>query len=610
MSTLSIGATAAHAPSANLAPPASSLPVLEWFERIAQQTPEKIAVFDGQPLSYGDLLGKSCALARVLVEEHGVRPEDRVAVFMERSAELLISLLAIFAAGAAYLPLDPALPRLRLETMVADGRPRLLLSSPRTSASAGLCETERVVERTQARITRSPLRTVKLDQLAYLLYSSGTTGRPKAAMGTHRCLSNLVEWQLSHDNFPFGARILQYSPMSFDVSLQEIFTALLSGGTLWITPDEARADLRELNRYIVDHGIQVLYLPAVVVNELFGEQHALDWSAHRLERVIVAGEQLRVSPGLRRFLQNHPQLVLHNHYGPVETHVVTGARFRATRGELPELPAIGEPISATAVNLLDSQLRPVNEGKTGEMYLAGAGVGRGYWGQPALTAERFVPNPSGEGVCYRTGDLARVSEEGELEFLRRADDQVKIKGYRVEPREVALTLLQSGLVEDAFVIPKSDGGGTRLSIYVVRRRELELAQLRRYLADRLPAYMLPSEWVVLDRLPRTHHGKVDARALAVLEGERASVSAPEDRAGPPSEFAGLLLPLWSEILGRTVGLDDDFFDLGGESLRGMQLLARVHRDLGIVLRLRELFDAPTVRGMAAIAETRSKGEAK
>ena len=590
--------------------------VIEWFDSVSDLAGRAPAVyFDGKTLSYQELRERSGALAAELVRRYGVRPEQRVAVLMERSADLVVALLAILEAGAVYLPIDPTLPRLRVEAMLADGQPRVLLVSSRTEALAEAFACSRVV--IDAPAMRQPqagtrLPRPQLEQIAYLLYSSGTTGRPKAIMGTHHCLSNLVAWQLEHDAFPAGARVLQYSPMGFDVSLQEILTALLSGGTLSIAPDAMRADLPELCRFVVNQAITVLYLPVVVLNELFGRTQQLDWSGNRLERLIVAGEALRVSPGLREFLQRNPKVMLHNHYGPTETHVATGSRFDATCA-LPDMPPIGNPVADTNVYLLDPRMDSVQAGTAGEIYLSGPGVARGYFGQPALTSERFVPDPTGNGLCYRTGDLARWRSDGQLEFLGRRDDQAKVKGYRVEPREIGRILLESERVEDVFVRAQPSPAGTMLAVYLVTRGSQDVSELRRYLAARVPEYMVPAQWFAVDFLPKTVHGKIDERALARLQIAGSSGAPDTGDTGSDCEQAGLsdkLSGLWCEILGRPVGMDDDFFELGGESLRGMQLIARVHRELGIGLRLRDLFDAPTVRGMASVAATRMKGDAK
>jgi amino acid adenylation domain-containing protein len=477
------------------------------------------------------------------------------------------------------------------------------------------------------------------EQLAYVIYTSGSTGRPKGIGLPHRVLLNLVTWQIGASRDP-AARTLQFAAPSFDVSLQETLATWCAGGTLVAAPEEARRDAGLLARLLREQRIERLFLPYVALRQLAeqmseqavapfpplpveggamgeGGQGGEDPTARRpeplhLREVITAGERLQVTPQLRSFFHNLPACTLHNHYGPSETHAVTEHILTGDPAGWPTLPPVGRPIANTRAYLLgvlDGAFRPVPVGTPGELLFGGEGLARGYVGRADWTAERFVPDGvSGESGArlYRTGDLARLRPDGAIEFLGRIDHQVKIRGFRVEPEEIEAALQAHPAVRESAVVPVESAGNVRLVAFVVTEPLADLAgELRRFLGQTLPAYMIPAAFVPLAALPQTRSGKADRRALAKLAPE-AMVS--ESAAGavhgvaPRGPVEEAVAAIWREVLhlGPTgaVSVHDSFFDLGGHSLLATQVISRVRSAFGIDLPLALLFEAPTVAGLA------------
>jgi len=496
--------------------------VHELFAAAAERTPDAVAVeHGGERVTYAELDARANRLARRL-RRLGVGPDERVALALERSVGMTVAVLAVLKAGGCYVPVDPAYPAERIAHMLGDSRAAVLVTTSAvaarlpTGASAVLA-----VDADADLIAREdpapPAAPTDAENLAYVLYTSGSTGLPKGAALPHRALANLLDWQLRRWGSGAAARTLQFSSLSFDVSFQEIFSTWCAGGTLVLVDDDTRRDAEALLAYLGEMRVERLFIPFAALQNLAEVAARAGAELPELREVITAGEALRTTPQLRAFFRMNPRARLENQYGPSETHVVSAHLLAADPGAWPPLPPIGAPIEGAALHLLDESGAVVAPGAEGEVYAAGAALARGYLARPALTAERFVPSPFGPAGArlYRTGDRAKWTDDGELEYLGRTDAQVKVRGYRVELGEVEASVQSHPAVHQAAVAAHGDGSSKRLVAYVVALpgRTAEAASLRAHVAARLPEHMVPAAWVPLEVLPLTPSGKVDRRAL-------------------------------------------------------------------------------------------------
>ncbi len=447
-------------------------------DRAAHLTPDAIAVsFGDVGVPYRTLTRRANALARRL-QASGVGPDVVVGICLDRSIELIVGILAVLKAGGAYAPLDPAYPSDRLEYMVRDAAARALLTSRRLTnvpavEGADVIYLDDPAIATEEADEAPATADLTLDHLAYVIYTSGSTGRPKGVAMPHRPLSNLIAWQLQASAVGGGGRTLQFTSPSFDVSFQEIFATLCSGGELVLVSDLTRRDPRALLQLLRDRGVARIFLPFVALQQL-AVTGANDADLPALRELITAGEQLRITPALAQWFARHPQATLHNHYGPAEAHVVTAYTLAGTPDSWPTLPPIGGPLPNVEILLLDEHRQPVPAGTSGEIFIGGVCVARGYLHRPELTEERFLPHPlrADGGRVYRTGDLGRLLPDGNIEFLGRADDQLKIRGFRVEPGEIETVLLQHTGVRQAAVVARDDASGAkRLAAFLVPAEE-------------------------------------------------------------------------------------------------------------------------------------------
>ncbi|GJF31178.1 hypothetical protein KNE206_38780 [Kitasatospora sp. NE20-6] len=566
--------------------PGAGLPAL--FEAQVRATLEAPAVVsEGTVLTYRELNRRANRLAHALIAR-GAGPEQIVALRLPRSAELVVAVLAVLKTGAAYLPVDPDYPAARIASMLEDARPAVVLDGLAAVTPAG--------EQPET----DPAVPVDARHPAYVIYTSGSTGRPKAVVMPAAGLLNLLAWHHRAVGGEPGTRTAQFTAISFDVSVQEMLSALLYGKTLVVPTEEQRRSAELFAHWLERHGVEELFAPNLVIEALAEAAGEAGLELPSLRLVAQAGEAMRLGGAVRRLQARRPGRVLHNHYGPAETHVVTAYPLPADPADCPLPVPIGRPIDNCQVYVLDPALRPVAPGVLGELYLAGAGLARGYLNRPGLTATRFVADPYGPAgsLMYRTGDLVRWRADGELEFAGRVDHQVKVRGFRIEPGEIEAELTAHPGVAQVAVLAREDRPGeTRIVAYVVppAGTGATAAELAAYLRDRLPDHLVPAAFVVLDALPLTPNGKLDRAALPAPEqpgtiGGRA----------PRTPQEQILCGLFAEVLGLArVGVDDDFFDLGGHSLLATRLVSRVRATLGAELELRSLFRTPTPAGLAA-----------
>ncbi len=561
--------------------PQGSLPAL--LEAQVARTPTAPAVQMADTiLSYADFNARVNQLARHLISR-GAGPESIIALMMPRSVEQIVAVWATLKAGAAYLPVDPAYPAERVAFMLRDAAPVLTLTEAidvSALPSSNLTDAERL----------SPLRPA---HPAYVCYTSGSTGVPKAAAMPCGAMVNLVTWTMAH--FPPG-RMAQFSSLSFDTSAMEILATTVNGGCLVVPHEGVRRDAEEYVRWLVKHEVNEMLVPNLVVEAMCDAASFMRAALPALRRICQGGEALVLSPRLKELYAANRELRLINHYGPTETHLAVARLFPAAVGDWPAEPPIGRPIANTQAYVLDAHLQPVPAGVIGELYLAGAQVARGYLHRPAFTASRFVANPFGPpgARMYRTGDLVRWREDGELVFAGRVDHQVKIRGFRIELGEIEAVL--RGHAEVAQVAVTAVGerrGAERIVAYVVTASApIDAEALRRHVAAALPDYMVPSAFVQLERMPLNPNGKLDRRALP--PPARAESGRPPRT---PTEQA--LCELYAHVLAaQAVTIDDDFFALGGHSLLAAKLISRIRSTLRVEVPIRALFEGPTPAALA------------
>jgi amino acid adenylation domain-containing protein len=566
----------------------------------AARTPDAVAVALGPDrLTYAELERRAGALARHL-RTLGVGPDVPVGILFDRSPDQWVAVLAALKAGGAYLPLDPANPPERLRLMVEDAGAPVVLTQ--TSLAGIDVDGEAEDPGTEPQ------------SLAYLLYTSGSTGRPKGVAMTHEAAVNMLSWQLRTSRAGVGTRTLQFAPLAFDVSFQEAFSTWASGGTLVLVSEEIRRDAPALLRLLAAERVERLFVPLVALQQLAiaAADPAAAGTSLALREVMAAGEQLYVTPQVRALFAALPGAVLQNHYGPTETHAVTWLTLDGDPAGWPERPSIGRPLDNARIFLLGAAQEPVPAGVPGELCVGGVGLARGYLARPDLTAERFVPDPLAKDLAdspgerlYRTGDLARWLPDGTLELLGRGDHQVKVRGFRIELAEVEIALARHPAVLQAVagVRGGEEGAGAkRLAAWCVFRDgmpEPSWSELRAFLAETLPDFMVPTLWMRLDALPLTGSGKVSRRALPAPEGAAGG----GDFVAPVTPLEELLAGIWSDVLGvERIGLHDSFFDLGGHSLLATQVVSRIREACRVDLPLRRIFEASTLEELARAVE--------
>jgi amino acid adenylation domain-containing protein len=582
------------------------------FEDQVGRTPTAIAlVYEGQTVTYADLNGRANRLARFLREKN-VGPETCVGICVERSVELVVGLLGILKAGAAYVPMDPSYPEQRQQYLLRSAAPRVVLTQAhlkkgRFAVAATVIALDgdwsEIAQRDAANLDPREVN-VRPRNLAYVIYTSGSTGEPKGAMNEHRAVVNRLLWMQEHYRLTSEDRILQKTPFSFDVSVWEFFWTLISGARLVIARPGGHQDPLYLQGLIEREGVTRLhFVPSML--QVFLEQVRPE-SCASLRHIVCSGEEL--SPLLNdRCLASLPQARLSNLYGPTEAAVDVTAWECTMTPEGGRVP-LGKPISNVQMYVLNRQRQPLPVGVAGEIHIGGVGVGRGYLNRPDLTAERFVPDPfSGDpgARLYRTGDLGHWRANGVLEYLGRNDHQVKIRGLRIELGEIESKLLQHDQVKETVVVARTDETGEKtLVAYVVPKDarspscESITNALTAYLQGILPDYMVPGAMVVLERLPLSPNGKLDRRALPAPQ-----VALARRYEAPEGATEILLAEIWRKLLRVSrIGRRDNFFELGGHSLHGVRVIAKVAENYGVELPAVALFRHPTLEALARYVE--------
>ncbi len=577
--------------------------VHQLFEEQVERTPDAVALICGnRNLSYGELNRRANQVAHYLMVL-GVRSGTMVSICMERSIEMVVGILGILKTGAAYVPLDPSYPAERLFFMMEDCRTPMLLTQKSVLNSLPENRTRIICldddwEIMSEQSTENIKSNVVPDDLAYVMYTSGSTGKPKGVEVPHRGITRLVTGQ-DYLRFDAGQRFLLLAPISFDASTFELWGALLHGA-LCVVYTERYPSVALLGDIIKQHSISTLWLTSSYFNTIIDEAPKI---LAPVKQLITGGESLSATH-IQKAMEILPHVYLVNGYGPTESTTFTCCYDISGSLKLPVLSIpIGKPISNTRVYLLDKHMRPVPVGVYGEIYIGGDGLALGYHNRPELTAEKFVANPFSDksrARLYRTGDLARYLPDGNIDFSGRIDHQLKVRGFRIEPGEIEAVLGQHDGVGEAIVIAREDHPGDKRLIAFVVPNEMSgitTKQLRSDLKERLPDYMVPSFFVMLDSLPMTTSGKVDRKALPEPGLERTDLE--EQFVAPRNELEKQLVRVWEKVLGiEQVGIRDNFFDLGGHSLLTVKLIAEVKKATGKDLTVIAVFKAPTIEQMA------------
>ena len=585
--------------------PDSNLLVHELFERQAATTPDAVAVLLGrEQLTYATLETRANRLAHHL-KQRGVGPDVLVALWLERSLELVVSMLAVLKAGGAFVPLDLGYPRERLAWLLEGAQPRVLLTQsslangiPKSCAEFVLVDQEWAL--IEACPSDQPQRAATSENLAYVIYTSGSTGRPKGVMIPHRAITNHMLWMQSV--FPITAQdaVLQKTPCGFDAAIWEFFAPWTVGARLVLARQDGHRDPAYLVSEIVQQRITTLQVVPTLLSLLLDEPEFRRCST--LRRVFSGGEAL--TPELQDRFFTTIDAELHNLYGPTET-CIDSVVWSCERSERRARVPIGRPIANMRCYIVDRRNHLVPIGAAGELLIGGVGLSRGYWRSADLTAARFCCDPFRAGDdnrTYKTGDLARYLRDGNIEYLGRLDHQVKMHGYRVELEEIAAALKAHAALSDAMVTTADGGRTAQLVAYVCPRNglSLQISELRRHLEERLPSYMIPAVFVVLDRLPLTPNGKVDRAALPAPESTRPELEAAY--VSPTTAAEATLARIWSEVLGlEQVGVRDNYFELGGDSILSIQIVTRA-KNAGLRLTPQMLFQHQTIAELALAAE--------
>ena len=572
--------------------------VPQLVARQAIRTPHRTALVGNMELTYAELDTRANQLANYL-QVLGVGPEVRVGLCMLRSPLNVVATLAVLKAGGAYLPMDPSYPRERLDFILEDASIAVLLTEARVAESLPTGKWRSVMLDGDAQAianypTSAPPGTAMPENLAYLIYTSGSTGTPKGVQIAHSSLLNLVSWHQGAFAVTTEDRATQLASFGFDAAVWELWPYLTAGAAVFITPDAVRNSPELLRDWLVTQKITISFVPTPIAERLI----ALEWPTDTKLRILLTG-----SDTLHQYPRPELPFQLINNYGPTEATVVATFGVISPTSASKGRPAIGRPIDNTQIYICDESLNLVPTGEIGEMYIGGAGVARGYVNSPELTAQKFSPDPFSKKTgarLYRTGDLAHWLPDGQLAYVGRVDDLIKVRGYRVEPNEIVSVLNTHPAVQASTVVARPDGtGNLRLLGYVVPNGNAHptSGSLRTLLREHLPDYMVPAVFIGIDALPLTSNGKIDREALPAPDG--TNTLPDEDYVAPRTALEEKVSAMVANLLGlERVGVDDNFFLVGGHSLFGTQLIACIEESFGVELPLLSIFDLPTPAQLA------------
>ncbi|MCX2479526.1 amino acid adenylation domain-containing protein [Pedobacter sp. MC2016-15] len=584
-----------------------NLTIQQLFENAAQIFKDKPAIsFKDEIISYSNLNIRADNLSRAIL--HYAPDEEIIGISTTRELNMVVAVIAILKAGKAYLPLDPTYPEDRLNQIIDDSGLNFCVASAIENKFFNKLDLETIdFDRTYS-LPEQPLPFENSN--AYVLYTSGSTGKPKGVYLTQRALVNLIIWQNTHSIANSESKTLQFAPLTFDVSFQEIFATLTTGGQLILIDDVMRLNPDNLLAKIERNKINRIYLPFVALQFLSETAVSIGKFPATLQEVMTAGEQLKITPQVESFFKGIPGCVLYNQYGPTECHVVTQLKLSGNPSRWPGLPNIGTPIANTDIYITDENLEILGDGEIGELCIAGASLASGYLNKPELTGQKFLPlnlQNNTQTRIYRTGDLARILTDGNIEFIGRNDDQVKIRGYRIEIGEIEVMLNRVPGIAQAVVTAREDHNGQkRLVAYLLSSNGQEdTSYVRTEIQHRLPVYMIPSVFVWMKEFPRTSSGKIDK--LALPAPDQLHFANQTTYTAPQTETEKQIVAIWEELLNvKDIGIDDNFFELGGHSLIAIQFMIQIEKANSHGLPLATLFEYPTIRTLARLFDGQNK----
>lgn len=584
--------------------------IFDLFEEQVVKTPHHIAaVYGDQRLTYQQLNEQANQLAHYL-RSRGVKKESLVAVYLERSLEMLVAILAILKAGAAFVPLDTHYPKKRIEFILNDTQCLFILSEKQIVESLNwgnqyqdnFIFLSKISDQLNQLSKENLIKNIKPNNLCYVIYTSGSTGQPKGVMMIHQALVNLIDWQKKQINEK--RNVLQFTTLSFDMSVLEIFSALCSGGACVLISENDRTNFIKLGEIIKKNSVQQL-MTSVSFLEKLAEAEINRSDFHTLREIITAGEQLIITPAIKSFFSDLKSCRLKNYYGPSETHVVTSYDMPIDPLCWSRRSPIGHPIANAKVVILNKNKQLVSTGVLGEIYIGGLCLAKGYWNRPDLTSQKFIQNPWSKSLSdrlYKTGDMAKYLPDRCIVFAGRTDNQVKIRGFRIELEEIEAALMQHPAIVKSLVICSDDEGNKQLIAYytkkAIRKQSIDFSEsLRSWLLDKLPAYMAPNLFVELKNFPTLPNGKIDKKSLPAPSKD--SLFQAMQNLKPRDEIEEKLAVIWSQVLGiDSISINKNFFLLGGHSINAINMLSRINRLFGIDLAIHTVFENNTIEKLA------------
>ncbi|MBK8845085.1 MAG: amino acid adenylation domain-containing protein [Bacteroidetes bacterium] len=591
----------------------NNIRVVDFFDNSYKHFPDSIALcYNEATYTYSELYQASASIAMQLKET--TRNSTMIGVCLPRGIELPLAILSILKCGAAYVPFDPEYPAERLQYMIKQsGITHLVTNYNLKHVFAGHAIETVLMEDLKTNLEADTnINLSETVDLCYILFTSGSTGLPKGVAMPHSSLVNLIRWQIQNSQAYNSTVTLQFAPISFDVSFQEIAATWSIGGTLVMIDDEMRLNAPSLLRFINEQKINRLFLPFIALQHLAETAAQQETKLETLTEVITAGEQLQTTPAIIKFFTTNSHCTLWNHYGPTETHVCTAFMLTGAASSWPALPSIGKAIANTEILLLDENMKPVKDGDEGELYVKGSCLASGYLNNKTLTDERFISNPldGGKTIIYKTGDLAKTLPDGNIQYLGRIDGQVKVRGYRIELGEVEVCIAKHAQVNSCAVTVREDKPGAKKLVAYVQLyagSKATVTEFKKHVAASLPDYMQPSSFVFMPELPRTPSGKIDRKSLPIPDTSRPNLQSAYT--APVTKEQKLLAGLWSEILEiDSVGINDNFFELGGNSLLALKATAGMNMLLNKDLPVTWLFQYPAISSLLLRIENESNSD--
>ncbi|NVM67832.1 amino acid adenylation domain-containing protein, partial [Mucilaginibacter sp. SG538B] len=581
--------------------------IVTLFAEQVRLAPEKIAVvFGDQQMTYHQLDQLSSQLASYLVNNLYVKPGHRVSVHLDRCPWSVIAMIGVMKLGGTYVPCDKKQPVSRLTHILKESRSVVVITDEPDQFPDDLKIA--VVQPAEIESTKNPVLAIPdiyfAEEPAFIVYTSGSTGVPKGVIQTYRTLYNLARWHMETSTKYRWKRHLQFCSFGFDMSLHDVFHTLGRGGELHLAEEVLRTDMWELRNYIIEKHIETLAMPYAALKNMFTHISHADLEGHQLKEIISTGEQLYVSGELRIFLDKNPTVRISNLYGPSETHVVSARSYRSIDGPIPEKVSIGKPINNSIMYILDDLMKPVPLGIKGEIYIGGWNLACGYDQDPELTRTKFIDDKlSANSKVYKSGDWGKWLENGEIEYLGRRDNQIKIRGYRIEPEEIEIILRNIPDIIDAIIIAKpTESGENDLIAFLVSKVSINRPELRNRLAIDLPEYMIPAHFVIMEDFPLNANGKVDKKQL--LQSEISYLGNTDSIYNPENFIQKQIQDIWRDVLSlEKVGINDNFFEIGGNSMKAMFAISKLNKCLKTNLKLSMLFKENTIQRISRVIES-------